>query len=271
MKRDEKKMIGAETQAMATLLGRLDCTFWPAFAVDGRNRTVMFERQQTWLAGVGLPVTSNNSNPNERKQVEFLWKLLERAGLVTIARRKGRRSHIRFTATGETFARALCGTGDVFCYREEFEQLVALCDETGKSSLPMSFVADVEPWENSPEGGKALYMQTSRILPHVTAGHATFTLDTLGGLWIGITAAGREAVDNPPIEPDGIDEWTLIEEASDVYEAAFRAAKQELAIEKPDHPHNFILPRVPAGWGCFREHLAAQRERELERQADVLD
>ena len=263
---NSEKKVGPETTALCELLGRLDCLFWPRFPNDRRNVTTCWEWRQSWLSGVGLPIRTSNSNEIERKSAEQLWKTLERSDLVTVTRKKGRRSHVRFTATGEAFTRRICATGSIFAYREELEAFAALCDEVGENNLPASLVAGLEPWENTPEGGEALYMKTCYFVPHATAGHVSFTLDTCRRLWIGLTEAGREAMTNPPEEPQGADDWHLTEEASDVYETSFTAARQELAVAKPAHPNNFIVPRVPTGWGDFRGYLELVRKIERDRE-----
>ena len=138
----------------------------------------------------------------------------------------------------------------------------------GENRLPSSFVAGVEPWEPTRASTDAIVDLEFHFLPFATAGYVSISLDTRGGQWLTLTAAGREAIAEPPTPPEDYDDWNLIEAASDVYEAAFSAARQELSVAKPDHPNNFIIPRVPSGWGNFLGYLELVRKQAQERERD---
>jgi len=256
------KSISFEETAVAELLGRLDYVFWPWR--DMRQPQVLWELRQGWLHGRGLPTRSHGSNEAQRKETEGVFRKLEKSHLVTVTARAGRRTHVRLTPMGETFARIICATGFVALHWDDFQAFADLIDSTNEVTLPESYVAGLEPWEGTPEQVDALSRQTFRFLPFATAGLLGFSGDAYGRQWIALTTKGRKAIEaGRPDEP--AEDWELIEEASTVYEAAFEAEGLALASAKPERPSNLIPPvGCGRGWGDYAPVLAS---RQTERRA----
>ena len=266
-----EKKIGAETTALAELLGRLDATFWPfAGNAERRNVGATMEQRQAWISGRGLPVRSHGT-VNARKDAEQFWKRLEQAGMVTVARSRGRRTHAKLTWAGELAMRALCGTTYPAETWDEFLTLAALHDSTGEPSLPESFVCGAEPWTASEEQQARLYRQRCHLLPYTAAGFVTFWHDCRGAQWLHVTEAGREAIQTltPVWPPDGLD---IDDAVCGIYDQAYRDETARLATATAESTTNLYPPASSGiGWGDFARFMELRRDREHERRAYDLD
>jgi len=263
---NEKNTIGPETARLATLLGQLDATFWP-FAGNRERRCIgaTMELRQQWLSGKGLPCRPGGT-VSQRKDTELFWKRLEAAGMVTIARAHGRRTHTKLTWAGELSIRAICGTGIPVFYWDEFLAIAAILDSTGEPSLPESFLAGAEPWVANDEQQGKLTRQQFHMLPFVAAGLLTFWHDCRACQWVSITDAGREAIATvTPTDPP--DDLEVDDDVCVIYDDAYRTETARLATVVPDNPTNLFPPASAGiGWGDFASCLDRRRERLRERE-----
>ena len=245
---------GPETRALLELLGRVDATFWPPRAErhDPCWYQVVFERQKDWRDGRGLPLRTSGANTTERKRDEQLWRRLERSALVTISRSSGRRTHVKFTPTGEAIVRVLAGTGSVVTEWQYFARFMELAPRYGRhgQSLSEAFVADAVPWTGSEAQSKQLTVSMLRLVPFLTAGWITAWPDSVCRYWLSATPEGREAFEaGTPVDLCPAD-VKLSEPASEVYERAFLDGQCELARAKPRN-NNAVCVALPCGisWG----------------------
>ncbi len=252
-----------EMRSLATLLARLDAVFFP-FAGNEETRCIgaCMELRAGWISGQGLPMREHAPTASGRKVNEELWKRLGDAGLVTIKADGGRRTHVRFTFTGETLTRCLCATGCTYVFWPVFRRLAKLIDQTGIPSLPESFTCGAEPYTGDEGQAARIRLQRFRLLPFVTAGFLDFWHDCHSHQWIGLTAAGRQALAaGRPARPR--DEWTLDEDVSAIYDRTLDRATRRLASAKPANPTNLFPPASAGiGWGDFASALQHRREHE---------
>jgi len=260
-----KKSIGPETHALATMLGQLDATFWP-FAGNRETRCIgaTMELRQQWLSGKGLPCRPGGT-VEQRHASSLLWKRLESAGMVTIARAQGRRTHSKLTWLGELSIRAICGTGVPVFYWDEFLAIAVLLDSADEPSLPESFTCGAEPWVATDEQRGKLTRQQFHMMPFVTAGFVSFWHDCRGCQWIAVTPAGREAI-SKLIPTDPPDDLEVDDDVCVIYDNAYRAETARLATVVPDNPTNLFPPASAGiGWGGY----AGTLERRSARKAAV--
>jgi hypothetical protein len=255
-----KKNIGPETRAVATLLGRVEAVFWP-FAGNEETRSISatMELRRDWLSGQGLPCRVHSTSENGRKTVEGIYRRLADAGLIVIAESKGRRTHVKLTWPGELAARALCGTGFPALYWDEFLHFAKLCDSTGESSLPESFVAGCEPWTASEEQAERISVQRFHFLPFHAAGMLSFWHDFRGFQWIAIEPQGREAISTlePTWPADGL---SADDRVAEIYDRAYSAETTRLATAKPSNPRDLFPPASAGiGWGDYAPVLADRK------------
>jgi len=262
---NEKKTIGPETHALATMLGQLDATFWP-FGGNAERRCIgaTMELRKMWISGKGL-LCRPGGTVSQRKDAELFWKRLEAAGLVTIARAQGRRTHTKLTWAGELSIRTICGTALPVFYWDEFLALANLLDSTGEPSLPESFTCGAEPWTASDGQRDKLNRQQSHMIPFVAAGFVEFWHDFRSCQWVSITDAGRDATESltPTNPPDDLE---MDNDVCEIYDQAYTAETARLATVISDTPTNLFPPASAGiGWGDF----AGTLKRRLARKAAV--
>lgn len=253
-----------EMRSLATLLARLDAVFWP-FMGNDETRCIgaCMELRDGWLHGKGLPMREHSPTASGRKDVEQLWRRLADAGLVSVAADGGRRTHVKFTPTGETLTRCLCATGCTYVYWPVFLRLARLIDSTGEVSLPESFTCGAEPYTGDGEQAARIRQQRFRLLPFITVGWLSFWHDCRGCQWLGLTDAGRAAIAaGRPARPG--EEWTLDEGVAAIYDRALDREEIRLASTRPSNETNLFPPcSASIGWGHFRNTMdRRRRERE---------